>query len=98
MARTSHYFTADELIGRIPADDRDIAMDDDAGGTVDAEVVTQVMDDACNNVDIFYNMRGIATPVDPEVYPLSKQASMELAIEQLYTRRGEPASRNPRFS
>lgn len=97
MARSSYYFELDDMIGRIPEDERVVALDDNADGIEDSAIATQAREDACNAVDIFYNMRGIATPVNPEVYPLSKQASIELAIELLYTRRGEPATRNPRF-
>ena len=97
MARTVNYITAAELIGKIPAQDRDAAVDDDADGSADSGVMTQLIEDCCNDVDVFYNLRGIATPVDPAVYPLAKQAALYLATEQFYTRRGEPAERNPNW-
>lgn len=95
MPRTSFYITASDVIGKIPAADRDAATDDDADGESDQEVMTRLLTDVCDEVDVFYNLRGIATPVDPAVYPLSKQAALYLATEQFYTRRGEPAERNP---
>lgn len=95
MARTVNYFTLAEMIGRIPVSDRDAALDDDGDGEADAAVITAVIEAACDEVDTFYAIRQVPLPVDTAANPLAKQAAIWLATEILYTRRGEPAERNP---
>lgn len=95
MARTVNYITAEELIAKIPAADRDAACDDDGNGSADTGMLTAVIEQACDEVDTFYSIRGVATPLSVTDNPLAKQAALHLAIETLYTRRGEPAERNP---
>lgn len=95
MARTINYLTAEELIAKIPAEDRDAACDDDGDGTPDTGMLTLVIEQACDEVDTFYTIRGVATPVNTTDNPLAKLAALHIAGETLYTRRGQPAERWP---
>lgn len=95
MPRDISYLTSDELIAKIPAADRDAACDDDGDGVADTDMLQAVIDQACDEVDTFYSIRGVETPLSTTDNPLAKQAAIYLAIEMLYTRRGEPAERNP---
>jgi phage gp36-like protein len=95
MARTVNYLTAAELLAKIPQADREVACDDDGDGTEDSAVLTAVIEQACDEVDTFYTIRGVAVPLDVGLHPLAKQAAIYIAVETLYTRRGEPAERNP---
>ena len=95
MSRTVSYLTPEDLIAKIPAADRDAACDDDGDGVADMDMLQAVIDQACDEVDTFYSIRGVATPLTVADNPLAKQAAIYLAVETLYTRRGEPAERSP---
>jgi phage gp36-like protein len=95
MPRSVSYCTPADLLPKIPAADRDIAVDDDADDAPDSGLLQSVIDTASDEVDTFYSIRGVTVPLSTSDYPLAKQACIYLALETLYTRRGEPAERNP---
>ncbi|RFC49467.1 MAG: Protein of unknown function (DUF1320) [Verrucomicrobia bacterium] len=95
MARPILYCTAAELLAKIPMADRDAAVDDTGSGVPDMALLDEVISQACDEVDTFYAIRGVTVPLNPAIEPLAKQAAMHIAIETLYTRRGEDPTRNP---
>jgi hypothetical protein len=96
MPRTL-YCTAAEILAKLPMADRDAAVDDTGSGVPDMALLDEVIGQACDEVDTFYAIRGVPGPLDPTREPLAKQAALHLAIETLYTRRGEDPQRNPHF-
>lgn len=91
MARSTNYITADDFLFRLPEVERIERTDDDGDGEPDTEVLTAIIEQACDEVDSFYAIRGVPVPVDVVKEPLAKQAAIYLAIESLYTRRGQTA-------
>lgn len=97
MPRTL-YCTAADILAKIPMRDRDAAVDDSGSGVPDMALLDEVIGQACDEVDTAYAIRGVPVPLNPAIEPLAKLAALHIAIETLYTRRGEDPQRNPHHS
>lgn len=88
----AEYFSFNDLKALIPGAFLVQALDDDGDGVVDA--FTAVQDQAQGEVDAHLSAR-FAVPILTNIPPIAKRASMIIAAELCYQRRGTPPDQNP---
>jgi phage gp36-like protein len=80
------YVDQSDLKGKIPDRDLISALDDNGDGSIDTDVWAQIQVDVQTYIDGTLGQRYVVPFVDP-LPPVIKLAAVQLALEQIYSRR-----------
>ena len=95
MAREVTYCDPEtDLLSLMTNRDLIDALDDDGDEAADADVVSQCLDLACDEIDEAYAMRGIAVPLDVTVEVQAPRWTKYLFVAHAFQRRHMPPERS----
>lgn len=94
MARTVNYITDDDLAALLTERDLTDCLDDDGDGEADAVNITACIEAAGDEIDGFFDLRGIATPLDVAVEKAAVQWAKYLFVAHAFQRRHMPPERS----